>query len=158
MTMDEVAVRAQVHSYVIHSQWRSRSDLLVELLRDHADEPPELPDTGELRADLAVVTGRLVEAFHRLRVLVANAMGEASRDPELAREVRLFVYSWQTMARRLVARAIERGELAAGLDEERAVDLLTSIVWFRIMLVGDLALQATPERLVEQILQAWGYD
>jgi AcrR family transcriptional regulator len=157
MTMDEIAVRAGVHSYAVHSNWRSRSELVAELLRYHSDEPPELPDTGELRADLTVVTGRLVETFHSLRVLVANAMGEASRDPELARELRLFVYSWQAMARRLVARAIERGELPAALSEERAVDLLTAIVWFRILLVGDLARQAVHERLLDEILEAWGH-
>ena len=158
LTMDEIAVRARVHPSVVFGRWRSRSELLTELLRHHADEPPEVPDSGDLRADLAVVTGRLVEAVHRLRVLVASAMAAAARDPELARELRLFVHSWQTMARRLIARSIERGELSPSLDEQRAVDILTSIVWFRIMLVGDLGLQAAPGRLVDPILRAWGHD
>jgi AcrR family transcriptional regulator len=159
LTMEGVAVRSQVPAERIHRQWRSRSDILSELLKYHSDEPTELPETPGLRADLTFVVERLVDAVHRLRVLVAVAMAEGARDPELALELRLFVFSWQTMCRRLVARAIERGELPATLDEGWAVDVLTSMVWFRILLVGDLGLQAAAaDRLVQPILRAWGYD
>jgi AcrR family transcriptional regulator len=155
LTMDEVAVRAAVHPSALFSHWRSRTELVTALLRQHADLGPPPPDSGELEADLTTVLGRILDTVHRFRVLIATAMGEAARDPELARELRLFVYSWQTTARDLVVRAKERGALPPWLNEVWAADELASIVWFRILLVGELALPGVAERLATSILRTW---
>lgn len=155
-TLDQVAVRARVQPYAVHSQWRSRSELIAELLRHYGDQPPELPDTGELRSDLVAVLSRLVETVHSVRFLLATAVGEAARDPELALELRLFVLSWQKLARDLVARAVEREQLPSWLDQDWALDLVCSIVYFRILLLGDLSLKDVAERLADEMLRAWG--
>jgi AcrR family transcriptional regulator len=158
VTTEEVAAQAGVTATTLYRRWRSMSELVVELLRDRAEIPSEPPDTGELRGDLVLVLGQLVEVVHRLGAVGASVMGAAARDPELANELRLFVFSWQEPLRQLVKRGIERGELPMNLDEDTAVDLAASIVWFRRMLLGDRAWTGLSERLADPILRAWGYN
>jgi AcrR family transcriptional regulator len=158
LTIDEVAHRANVHPESVTCRWRSRHDVVIELLRSHAARPKDSPDSGDIRTDLTEVIAEYLAAAHRLRHLASAVIGEAPRDEELRREMRLFVHSWHDRARALHARGIERGELRQQMDDQRAADLCAAIVWFRILLLADLSLQGVPEQLVDPILRAWGHE
>jgi AcrR family transcriptional regulator len=157
LSVDQVAARSDSHPSELYGRWRSRSDIISELLRYHSDQPQEVPDTGDLHADLAAVIDRVVRAVHRVRALIATASSEAVRDPELARELRLFVLSWEASIRELISRAIEREELPAGIDRNWAAGLLSSTFWFRIVISGDLPREGVGERAAGAVLRSWGF-
>jgi AcrR family transcriptional regulator len=153
-TLDEVIVQAQVHPSGVYRRWRSRSELAAELLRQEAANAPELPDNGELRADLLAVLEPLLAWTQRLRPILTSVIGESWRDSELAAELRLFVNSWGSAPRQLVTRAVERGELPPTTDVDSAVELLASVVWFKLIVQFEPGIDRSPERIVDPILGA----
>jgi AcrR family transcriptional regulator len=88
MTLERVVARAQVPAASVYARWRSRADLLVELLRRHAAQPSELPDTGTLRGDLLAVTRRCVDGLRRAESLLTalvwfhTVLAEGPASPE----------------------------------------------------------------------------
>jgi AcrR family transcriptional regulator len=157
LKMDDVVARAGVDSVTLYGRWRSRAELVVELLQDAGAAPGALPDTGELRRDLMLVIDQLAQGLEQVGPLAASLMGPAGRDPELGRELRLFVLSWQEPLRGLIRRGIERDELPSGLDEDVATDLAASIIWFRQTLLGARTRTGLGQQLVDPLLRAWGH-
>ena len=56
---------------------------------------------------------------------------------------------------RLVARAIERGDLAADTDVETAHELLVAPIYYRLLLSGNALDHAFAERIVDAAMRAF---
>ncbi|MDX6568063.1 MAG: hypothetical protein QOH15_641, partial [Gaiellales bacterium] len=56
---------------------------------------------------------------------------------------------------RLIARGIERGDLAADTDEVTAHELLIAPVYYRLLLSGDPLDHAFAERIVDAAMRAF---
>lgn len=131
--MDEVAARAGVNRTTIYRRWPNRGALVtavVERLRAPLRHNP-LPDTGTLERDL-------VEAFVRRWKLGRKVEGRAwarlldeRYNPEVEAIVGEEVGERGAAWRSMVTRAIRRGELPAGTDEQRVLDFVHAIVDFR---------------------------
>jgi AcrR family transcriptional regulator len=155
-SIDAIAAEAGVSKATIYGQWRSKSEIVVDLLSRFTDEAILTSDTGDLRTDLSNALRGLVDLAEQIRGVVPSVIAEAFRDPVLADAFERFVGKWRRNERELVRRSIARGLVPPDLDEEIAADLVASTIYFRILVPGSAPIDDLPERLIDPILRAWG--
>ncbi|MGC5345530.1 TetR/AcrR family transcriptional regulator C-terminal ligand-binding domain-containing protein [Streptomyces sp. DT24] len=151
-TMSAVAHAAGVHETSLYRRWGTRENLIYEALAAHTDDALPMPDTGDVREDLA----RLMEAVARY---LATPEGSAllhlgaAPDAEVVEEGRRPY--WNARLERgeaIVRRGVERGELAAGTDPRLVAELLAGPLFSRVLLTGDPLEEGLARRVVDLIL------
>ncbi|MER7584387.1 TetR/AcrR family transcriptional regulator [Kitasatospora sp. NPDC097691] len=84
LTMEGVAARARTSKPVLYRRWPNRAALVIAALGRNAPDYQEPPDTGELRADLALFLAGLLHRFDDLPTdAVHGFLVDLLRDPEL---------------------------------------------------------------------------
>ncbi|MFI8456025.1 TetR/AcrR family transcriptional regulator [Kitasatospora sp. NPDC085464] len=84
LTMEGVAARARTSKPVLYRRWPNRAALVIAALGRNAPDYQEPPDTGELRADLALFMASLLHRFDDLPTdAVHGFLVDLLRDPEL---------------------------------------------------------------------------
>jgi AcrR family transcriptional regulator len=137
VSMDAVAARAGVSKATIYRWWPTKETLALDALyTEWITAAPVPKDTGSLRGDLlSLLTpwARLVSAQPYARVIAA-LLAETRVDPAFAAEYqRRFLGPRRDQAREIFARAIQRGEIPADLDQEVAIDLIYGPVYHRLL-------------------------
>jgi AcrR family transcriptional regulator len=115
VTMDKVAEATRSSKATLYRQWGSKSALVVEALRCVGGTEEELPDTGTLRTDLMALVDRTDgRGQEHDSDLLAAIMHAVRQDAELADTVRAEILEpGRDRIRALIARAVDRGEIAA---------------------------------------------
>jgi AcrR family transcriptional regulator len=131
LSMDGVAARAGVGKATIYRRYSNKAELVVEAVRCGVQMDGQLPDTGDLRADLITIMRPLLD---RLRGPDANLMTtfalERMRAPELAEEFnRSVIGKKREHIKRLVTAAVERGDLRADPDIELIAEAPPAFLW-----------------------------
>jgi AcrR family transcriptional regulator len=155
-TVDAVAARAGCGKATIYRRWPSRSSLLLDTANQMGLEAP-LVDTGSLRDDLVVMLtelGRKMRDTPAGRIL-PGVVAEASVHPEMKQVLAAFIDDRRHRPREIVARGVERGELAAGTDVELLLDLLGGTVIYRELIACNPTDEAFNARLVDSVLPAF---
>lgn len=131
--MEDVAARAGVHKTTIYRRWGSRERLLADALAATSGEQVPIPDTGDVRTDLVTLALRVrdVVVAPASRALM-TALAAGGQHPELAEVGRGFWAARLAAARPIVDRAVERGELAAGVDADDLVIRVVGPIWFTV--------------------------
>jgi AcrR family transcriptional regulator len=123
VSIDGVAARAGVGKATIYRRYSSKAEMIVEAVRCGVAMEDNLPDTGDLRADLTAIMRPLLDRLRGpdAQLLTTFAL-ERMRAPELAEEFdRSVVGKKRVHIRKLVAAAVERGDLPADAD----IDLIS---------------------------------
>jgi AcrR family transcriptional regulator len=131
LSIESIAARAGVGKQTIYRWWPSKAAVLFDafllLSEAEAGEPPRLPDTGDLRADLtAVLRATVVELNDpRLAEPMRALAAEAALDEAVAASYRerLEAPLREAKRRRLLS-AQRAGELAEDLDLDVAADVI----------------------------------
>jgi AcrR family transcriptional regulator len=149
VSMERVAATAGVGKATIYRRYASKAEMVVEAVRCGAQMDDHLPDSGDLRADLTSMMRRLVERLNGDdgRLMTTLAM-ERARNPDLADEFdRSVVGKKRVHVRRLVASAVERGDLPEDADIELIAETPPALLWHH-------ALNGLPidDALLERIL------
>jgi AcrR family transcriptional regulator len=136
LTMDEVAQRGGVSKATIYRWWPTKGMLVFEAFTANFLASQPTPDTGSLRGDLLAALRnwiRTVKGTVTGRTL-AGLIAEVQRDPELAEIWReRFVTRVRAQHRLMVDRALERGEISAGVDPDVMLDLLFGSAYHRLL-------------------------
>jgi AcrR family transcriptional regulator len=137
VSMDAVAARAGVSKATIYRWWPTKETLALDALHTEWTAAAPVPrDTGSLRGDLIELLSpwaHLVTAQPYARVIAA-LLAETRSNPEFAAEYQCRVIEpRRDQAREILGRAIERGEITAGLDLEVALDLLYGPLYLRLL-------------------------
>ncbi|WP_345459174.1 TetR/AcrR family transcriptional regulator [Nocardioides marinquilinus] len=116
-TMDLVAQRAGSTKSALYRRWRSKGALTLDaisMLQAPETDLETLPDHGSLRADLMALTEPYETEAGRVKLrLMAGLASLLDQEPELTDAIeRLVVTPWIEVCRRLIERAVERGEAA----------------------------------------------
>jgi AcrR family transcriptional regulator len=124
MTMDLVAKRAGSTKSALYRRWRSKGALTLDaisMLQAPETDLEALPDHGSLRADLMALTAPYETEAGRVKLrLMAGLAALLDQEPKLTDAIeRLVVTPWIEVCRRLIERAVERGEAAT--DDPAAV-------------------------------------
>lgn len=139
VTIEAIAGRAGVGKQTIYRRWSTRAAVLVEAFLSQDESPLQVPDAGSLRKDLAAMAAAASESASSdaLRRSVAGLVAASHVDPEVGRLFReRFIAPVRAVAREVLQRALERGELHPDVDIEVVIDQLLGAIWYRALLSG----------------------
>jgi AcrR family transcriptional regulator len=137
VTVEGIAARARVGKQTIYRWWPSKAEVLLEAFLDLAEQyarqagtvPYEIPDTGDVAADLKAVLRATVDQLLDPRFAAPSRAlaAEGLVDEQLGRTVvaKLLEPQLQLYVRRLRA-AQQAGQVRADVDPRIALELFVS--------------------------------
>lgn len=155
MSIEGIARRAGVGKTAVYRRWKSKLHLVLDLVGAFATDGLPVPATGSLYGDVRAL---LEVMSHVLRHPVASAvipdlLVEAARQPEIADAVRGALLAGERgMAEVIVSEAVARGELVAGTDPGRALDLAIGPLYWRQVVVRDEVPAAYLDELARSVV------
>ena len=130
VTLDDVAARTGRAKTTLYRRWATKDELVLAAVRSlgRPPEEDELPDRGSLRADLlAVIDSPWLGGPDRRSALFTGLSAAARSSEPLADLVRTEVTEpYVAIYRRLLERAVDRGELPAGLTAR--IPILAAVI------------------------------
>ena len=150
-TFEAIAARADTSRPVLYRRWARREDLLVATLQKYwFSRPVEVPDTGNLRDDMVGFLRYADASRSGLMSVLSVQLMEYFRDTGTSfgdlREM-LHRARGTTGVERIVARAIERGELPADLPQ-RVVTLPFDLMRHELF----MTLRSVPDQTLVEIV------
>lgn len=146
-TVDAVAKRCSASKATIYRHWPGKVALAVAATAALLPVP-EVPDTGDLRADLVVCASAYVQEDRRIAVL-ASLLTAARYDPALRTAARDAIGSRVGgLFEHVLARAVSRGQVAKGVDIDIISEVLPAIA-FHYVTALELPID---ERLVLRVI------
>ncbi len=155
MSIEGIAAKAGVGKATVYRRWPGKAEILVDALSRRVCFDVPLVDTGDLRADLLTI----LQALHQNMVgaqgpVMAAFAAEKARYPELREEFdRVFVAGRRAHLRRIVAAAVERGDLPIDTDIELLADAGPALLWHALTVRNDPGATDLPQRIVNQLLR-----
>jgi AcrR family transcriptional regulator len=135
LSMEAVARRAGVGKSALYRRWPAKQDMVMAVLAEFSVPLAEMPDTGSLRGDLVAA----LHAVHgwlthpRFSLILPDLTVEAARNPALAEAVQAAIGDpRRALGADVLRRAVERGELPAGLNLDLALDLIAAPLYWRL--------------------------
>jgi AcrR family transcriptional regulator len=162
-TMDLVARRASVGKAALYRRWPTKESLIVAALTFNLPHGPEFFDTGTLRGDLLALADMILTRYLSSRGIVhTRAMIEAKLYPDLfGQAVEEMGKRGRRMAREIVFRAVERGELPRDASPALILDSLAGTIIHHVLMTPLEKLPALQEnsgtyaeRVVDFVLSA----
>ena len=155
-TMDAIAARAGVGKNTIYRRWASKEELIADALGDLTAEADIEED--DVRAALVAHVREFMRIFADplLGRILPGLLGELHSNPEFAK-----VWAERVVQPRreaivgLLRKAVDRGELRAGLDLEAITDLLVGPPFVRSTFPFGLP-ELTTEYAEELVRIVWG--
>ncbi|WP_249998079.1 TetR/AcrR family transcriptional regulator [Actinoplanes sp. M2I2] len=156
LTIEAIAGRAGVGKQTIYRWWRGKGAVILDALVENA-VPAELPDTGDLEADLrAVVRGTVAEfADPRLSATTRALTAETLADEALGDQVRDRLLRPQLAAvRDRLDGARRAGQVPGDADLDQAVELIFGPIFHRWLLRTGPLTNDYADGLVAHVLAA----
>jgi AcrR family transcriptional regulator len=140
MSMDMVAARAKAGKATLYRRWPSKADLVldaVSCMKQAQSRIEDLPDTGTLRGDfVALIRPHSMEDAERKMRVMGAVVSMLSRDPDLADAVNEAITEPRARLNRvLIERAIERGEVAPGVEIDTIAHISPSMTAYRTLVL-----------------------
>ncbi len=154
LSIEAVARRAGVSKTAVYRRWSSKLELVLETVVAAAGSKLPALDTGTLRGDLGLLFQVVTRALrHPLASqIIPDLLAEAARNPALDQALQQVLHSkQQEIGGRLVERAVRRGELPAGVDQDAAIDLIVGPLYWRLAIARTVPTEAYVESLVEAV-------
>jgi len=136
LSIEGIAAKAGVSKQSIYRRWGSTGEMLIDLYMDGMDV--ELPETlQELPFDRQLVA-LLEQTVRRLKIpayveILRGVSIDIQTNQESRRLYRERIFDPRmATARKIMERAVDKGELRRDIDVDLAVELLYSVFWFRI--------------------------
>ena len=138
LSIEEVAALAGVNKTTIYRRWPTKSELVHAACVEFADEVSVCPDTGTLRGDL-------FELLRGFRDLLASPRGQSLMrmvlaegvNSEIARLARTVRDAKDAVPKRVITRAIKRGELPQGTDADLILQTLSGAIEHQMLFLGE---------------------
>ncbi|MFG3122037.1 TetR-like C-terminal domain-containing protein [Streptomyces sp. NPDC048201] len=158
LTIARVAAAAQVAETTVYRRWPSKAHLAADALSELARTGNPIPDTGTLEGDLRALLGQVVALVERPKVrrVVLTIVSLAADDDEVVAAKAAFWEARFAGAAAIVARAVERGELAPDTDPYELIEVLAAPAYFRLLVTGRPLDDRLVDRSVELALSRQG--
>ena len=156
LTLDELAVRSGVAKTTILRRWPSKAAVAAAGVERLALQSVDVPDFGTLHRDLHALMHGAVDTFVRGRgQFVPRLLREAGHHPEITDLLHAVLHTRRQAYRRVLARAIARGELDPSVDQELLIDMLIGPVWTRLLITRDPITRDYVDAIVQMVLSAF---
>lgn len=145
LSVEGVALRSGVHKTTLYRRWGSVDALLADAATVAMDEAVPIPDTGALLDDLVQLAMLIAENLRRplTQALVRLVAAEGDRRPWLREASAAFWRHRAALTEAVVDRAVERGELAGGVDAAAMLEALIAPLYLRLLVTGRALDEAT---------------
>jgi AcrR family transcriptional regulator len=136
LTMERVAGKSGVAKTTIYRRWPTKAALCMELYLEVAGRELHDPDTGDIAGDLRHICNMVVRLQTRTVAgpafigLVAEALSNPKSSASFLAE---FAERRRELTRRVLKRAIHRGEIRADTDVDLVIDALGGATTFRLL-------------------------
>jgi AcrR family transcriptional regulator len=154
-SIEAIAERAGVAKTSIYRRWPNKGFLMFHAVLGMSTTFAEVPDTGDVEADLLAVVQANAAGMRdpRARELITRLLADCAGDPELARLLRerFFGPRADAIVRRVEA-AVERGELRDAIDAGMVPALLTGPFQYLMVVRGSDLSDADLHRLVAAVV------
>jgi AcrR family transcriptional regulator len=139
LTMDAVATAAKASKATLYRRWSTKAELVVDAISRAKGCPmPEDVDTGSLRGDLISMScgeGGFTDELPMS--VVAGLLTALHRDNELQKAFReRFLAPRLDLTNKVYERAVERGEIAPGVDIELLSVTLPAVIIHHAYILG----------------------
>ena len=153
LSLDAVATTAHASKATLYRRWPTKAELVLAAFVEGTRHVAVDPDTGTLRGDLLQL-GESIHAHVSTHALTIRAvLVETSRSTELdAMMQEQFLDQRRSLMAHVLARAVERGEIAASAITEDLWDVLPGYLIYRAVLTGRAPSRSTIRELVDNVL------
>jgi AcrR family transcriptional regulator len=154
LTMAGVAAAAGVSTATLYRRWRSKLDLVVDVLQALSEEWP-LPDTGSLAGDCRALVDTMRTRLTSTGAITRGLVGEFARNEELAEAMRrALILPRRVAMAEVLDRAARRGELRDGIDYDLVFDMLAGALYYRFAVFARPLTDAVVDDLTDLVLRA----
>jgi AcrR family transcriptional regulator len=153
-SIEEIAGKAGVGKQTIYRWWPNKASLFIEVYGRLAPAQLVADDTGSLTGDLHALVARLSTLYTKTAAgnILAGLIADAQTDPALAMQLRdAYVAPRRVIIRKVIERAVGRGEIVPPIAPDFASDLFAAAIWFRLLL-GERRLD---RKFAHQLIGAW---
>jgi AcrR family transcriptional regulator len=157
LTVEGVAARSGVAKTTIYRRWRSKDELALAVLLDMVEQIVEIPDVGDVRTELITFVDGAVKILGTTLMgrVMQGLVSDLATDPGLGRSFRERIVAFRVSeVRRVLERAVERGELRPDVDVDLVHELLFGPVYYRLLLSGGALDKGLAARIVDAVLPA----
>lgn len=148
LSIGAVAEEANVSPGTVYRRWPNKSALALAAYGETIGSASP-PDTGSLRGDLAAMAPEIHDFFtgEHGRVL-ASLLTEGGAYAEIGPSVRRSTGSRRMGIKKVLQRAIDRGEVRTSLDVDLVLDMMLGPLWTRLLVSN----QPVTQRMVRTLL------
>lgn len=150
LSIEAIAKRAKVGKAAIYRRWSSKLALVSDALTRVGINATICPDTGDLHRDIRLLLFQLYRLLRHPLVarILPDLHAEMPRTPELAHAIRTQLQSYRRdNAETVLKYAVKRGELSANLNLDLAIDMLGSMIYWRLIITKQPSNKAYIEEL-----------
>lgn len=159
LTMERVAAESGVAKTTLYRRWPTKAALCMELYLDVAGRELHVPDTGDVSRDLRQIANAVVHLQTRTVAgpALIGLIAEAQINPDTRGAfLKEFAERRREVTRKVLRRAIERGEIHADTDIDLVIDALGGAVTFRLLQGHAPLTTKFTETLVNLVLHGCG--
>jgi AcrR family transcriptional regulator len=159
LTIEEVARRAEATKPAIYRRWPTRQHLALAALATRLGDSP-VPDTGCTLCDLDEGIRVFLAAFRQIRPGVLGTLfADCAAVPELRDAFLATLFEPPRAAvGQMLERAVARGDLRADVDRGLVLDMLSSLVHYRVLFGHAPTSDDEVARAVEALLSGIAVD
>ncbi|MET7856311.1 TetR/AcrR family transcriptional regulator [Streptomyces sp. NPDC005318] len=157
LTMDAVAVRAEVSKPAIYRRWPTKQDLIIAAAESRIG-PLSIPDLGDFRAELrAVLTARLeVYRTPGMARLISGVFGAAAEAGSGRDAYQAYINRGMGETGRILERGIVRGDVRPDTDIRTTATMVAAPLVFRLVAEQEMPDSHLVDSVVELVARAVG--
>lgn len=153
LSLDVVASTARASKATLYRRWPTKAELVLAAFVEGTRQVAVDPDTGKLRGDLLRIGEQIRAHVSAHASTIRAVLMEISRSANLAAMLQeQFLAQRKALMRRVLARAVDRGEIEASAITDDLWDLLPGYLIFRSVLTGRAASRRTVQHLVDNVI------
>jgi AcrR family transcriptional regulator len=156
LQLPDVAERAGVNKTTVYRRWPTKVALVADLLGVLMQSSVATPDTGSVQSDLELLLAEVAKVLssRAVRSVLRATMALSDDDPAVRAAQQTFFAERFARSGAIVERAVARGELAAGTDPRRLLELAASPVYFRVLFAAEEVGEDEVRQVVSTVLRA----
>ncbi|WP_082686636.1 TetR/AcrR family transcriptional regulator [Mycobacterium sp. IS-3022] len=153
LSLDAVATAARASKATLYRRWPTKAELVLAAFVEGTRHVAVDPDTGTLRGDLLRLGQQISAHVSTHASTIRAVLMEISRSDTLAAMLHeQFLSQRKALMSRVLARAVDRGEIEASAITEDLWDVLPGYLIYRSVLTGRAPTRRTVQDFVDNVL------